>query len=89
MATKYERDAEARQERAKRQKNIDHLRYVLERDEDILAVMPYDETDLASIREHRTMHEHVTRLREMLDDEVKAYNATYEATPEEIVGMRL
>ena len=87
MATQFERDCEARQERALRQKNIDKLRQMLERDEDIKAVMPHDPSNLDLIHEHQAMHEHLTRLRSMLDDEVRAYNKTYEATPEDLEGI--
>lgn len=77
--TKYEREIAAETERNYRRANIMQLKEQLEADEKIARVMPWpNRSDTAGMREHEVMTTHINHLRELIADEVKAYNATFQ-----------
>ena len=44
-----------------------------------MAVIPNDRSNLDTQRERRLMRDHITRLKEMLNDEIAAHNRTLES----------
>lgn len=81
----YEKEQAAIAERAARKANIEELRQKIEDAEMTVQVMPRrNHSDPDLMREHRTMRNHINHLREMLQDEVNRYNATYQASQEDV-----
>ena len=74
--TKYEKDIAARNERAYRELNITKLKEQIKNARDILAVIPLDgwQTD----RERQTVQAEIKRLSDFIEDEERAYKATFE-----------
>ena len=78
MATKFEQYLSGDAERKQRKENIDKLQKMIAADEDVLAVIPNDRSNFDTQRERRLMRDHITRLKEMLNDEIAAHNRTLE-----------
>lgn len=78
MATKFEQYLNGDAERKQRKQNIDKLQQMIAADEDVLAVIPNDRSNFDTQRERRLMRDHITRLKEMLNDEIAAHNRTLE-----------
>ena len=74
--TQYERFIEASAERERRKATIEELQKKIARDEDILAVIPASHSNLETSRERQMMHKHITRMKEWLNEEIAAHNAT-------------
>ena len=74
--TKYEKSLEAQKERAYRQLNISTLKEQLDRAKNVLAVIPRD--GWQTQQERQTVQAEIRRLSEFLEDEKRAYKATFE-----------
>lgn len=87
METKLDRLRLMQEERAKRAENIAYLDEQIKDARHLLAVIPangYEEE-----QERRTVQEHIKFLSGFKADEERAYNATFEAAPNDIENVNL
>ena len=84
--TKYDKEQEALKERAYRQLNIDTLKKQLDKAKILLSVIPRD--GWQTNRERQTVQAEIRRLSSFIEDEERAYKATFEdeATAQDVVN---
>ena len=75
--TKYDQEIAARNERAYRKLNIETLQKQLDQAKNVLAVIPRD--GWQSQQERQTVQAEIRRLTEYIEDEKRAYDATFAA----------
>ena len=82
--TKYEHELMMQEERKKRSGNIEELKKQIEENKDLLAVMPHFSVGtFEQGKDWRFMADRLKWLEELLADEQKAFNATFQATEAE------
>lgn len=80
MATKYEHELQMQEERKKRIKNIERLQALLTEVREIRAVVPQDHSNLEAIRDRDFLSRRMRWLEDLLKDEQRAYDATFQAS---------
>lgn len=79
MATKYEHELQMQEERKKRIKNIERLQALLTEVREIRAAVPQDHSNLEAIRDRDFLTRRMRWLEDLLKDEQRAYDATFQA----------
>jgi|GEM_PF-3385736 hypothetical protein len=86
--SKYEQEIAMQQEREKRAANIKTIKTDLEECRNLLAAMPHHTTgDFQQIQDWRFVESRLRWLEDMLADEQKAYNATYQVNDSAVVDV--
>lgn len=83
MATRYEHELQMQEERKKRSKNIERLQALLTEARELRAVIPQDHSNLEAIRDRDFLNRRLHWLEDLLKDEQRAFDATFQASPTE------
>ena len=83
MATKYEHELQMQEERKKRTTNIERLQALLTEARELRAVVHQDHSNLEAIRDRDFLQRRVQWLEDLLKDEQRAFDATFQAAGDE------
>jgi hypothetical protein len=78
MVSKYEYELQMQEEREKRSGNIERLQKLLTEARELRAAIPQDHSDLEAIKDRDFLQRRVLWLEELLKDEQRAYNSTFQ-----------
>jgi len=86
MGTKFEREMQAQERRAECEKNIAKLEGMIQECRELQTVIPRDGKNVETVHEHEFIRSRIAWLHDMLMDEKRAHQATFEGNADDVLA---